>query len=400
MVLAVNDLLYLLDWFAGQEFQAGAHDREDRQVKVRADRDLLRMQRQLLGRLGVTSAESRCDNRDEYGARGTGTSGRTGLQAFHGSHHGHLAPCGRIGIMNVLMRWSRSEREIGLRRRPARGGAMSSFSFWLLRSRSRGQLVCRAARRSVQHHSDHSRANAGHGVRGVYVGNSRCRRTRGRRRWPRRSGSIRRYARRGFHRLKPLDTNSAELSCSSASNFLIAPANRSTALFVQLRPGIAVRCHNVLPIVALSTSFVACSARESAEPLLAADSVAIRATQTAYVSAWLRDDTTGVLATLDSAAVLLPPRQGAIVGHDKIRAFWWPRDGSRTKITAFDWAIDEIGGTSQIAYTRGMSSLAWTYDRDTVHRVASSRSTNLTVLRRGADGRWLITHQMWSPPLP
>ncbi len=161
-----------------------------------------------------------------------------------------------------------------------------------------------------------------------------------------------------------------------------------------------MRHHNLPPIVALSALIGACSAREAAAPLMAADSAAIRTTQTAYMSAWLRDDTTGVLATLDSTAVLLPPRQLAVIGHEKIRAFWWPQDGSRTKITRFDWTVDEVGGTKQVAYTRGTSSLSWTYDKDTVHQVASSKSTNLTLLRRAADGRWLITHQMWSPPLP
>jgi ketosteroid isomerase-like protein len=151
---------------------------------------------------------------------------------------------------------------------------------------------------------------------------------------------------------------------------------------------------------ALPALLAACTASSSSSVLSPTDSTAIRGVQAAYVSAWLADDTTGVLATLDSAAVLLPPTHAPVIGANAIRGFWWPSDGSRTKITSFDWTMDEIAGTNQLAFTRGASTLAWTYDKDTVHQVSKSRNTNLTVLRRGADGRWRIARQMWSMSLP
>jgi ketosteroid isomerase-like protein len=89
-----------------------------------------------------------------------------------------------------------------------------------------------------------------------------------------------------------------------------------------------------------------------------------------------------------------------VTGHAAIRSFWWPQDGSRTRITSFDWDIQELGGHQSLAFTRGISAVAWTYDRDTLHQISSSRSVNLSVLTRQADGRWLISHQMWGPPLP
>jgi ketosteroid isomerase-like protein len=131
-----------------------------------------------------------------------------------------------------------------------------------------------------------------------------------------------------------------------------------------------------------------------------ADEGALRTTAAAYVSAWLRDDTSGVLATLDTGAVLLPPGQLPVTGHSAIRAFWWPQDGSRTTIQSFDWTLDEVRGSGDLAYSRGVSSLQWTYRKDTVTSNSTSRSVNLTIYGRGADGRWRILQQMWGPALP
>ena len=155
------------------------------------------------------------------------------------------------------------------------------------------------------------------------------------------------------------------------------------------------------PFVLAGTAWLgACGAdRQVSRGLTARDLSAIEAVRAAYVHAWLTDDTLGVLATLDSGAVLLPPGQLPVSGHRAIRAFWWPTDGSRTTITAFEWSVDELGGTPELAYTRGVSSLAWRYEKDTVHSEQSTRNMSLTVLAPGADGRWRILRQMWGPAL-
>ncbi len=141
-------------------------------------------------------------------------------------------------------------------------------------------------------------------------------------------------------------------------------------------------------------------AQSRAQQLSAQDSSAIEAVRTAYVQAWLADDTTGVLATLDSNAVLLPPGRLPLEGEREIREFWWPTDGSRTTISAFDWTLEELAGTPELAFTRGISTIAWRYQKDTVRAEQTTRSANLTILTRGADGRWRILRQMWGPPLP
>jgi uncharacterized protein (TIGR02246 family) len=134
--------------------------------------------------------------------------------------------------------------------------------------------------------------------------------------------------------------------------------------------------------------------------LTARDSSAIDSVKAAYVSAWLADDTSGVLATLDPQAVLLPPGRLPVTGHQAIREFWWPADGSHTTITAFTWALDELDGTPDLAFTRGVSKVSWRYVKDTVRTEQTSRNTNLTILRRGPDGRWRIVRQMWGLSLP
>ena len=149
-----------------------------------------------------------------------------------------------------------------------------------------------------------------------------------------------------------------------------------------------------------SAAVIACGGADRPGHLTARDSSAIESLQAAYVKAWLADDTSAVLATMDSAAMLLPPGRLPVQGHDSIRAYWWPTDGSHTTITAFDLSVEELVGTKHLAFTRGVSTVAWRYEKDTVRSEQTSRTTSLTILARGADGRWRIIRQMWGPPLP
>ena len=153
----------------------------------------------------------------------------------------------------------------------------------------------------------------------------------------------------------------------------------------------------LLPVLVLLS---ACESRPRSETLTARDSAAIEAVRSEYVHGWLAGDTARVLATLDSGAVLLPPGRLPVIGESAIRSFWWPNDGSRTTITAFTWTLEELTGTPRLAFTRGVSTLAWRYETDSTRSEQTTRSVNLTILARGQDGRWRIIRQMWGPPLP
>jgi ketosteroid isomerase-like protein len=155
------------------------------------------------------------------------------------------------------------------------------------------------------------------------------------------------------------------------------------------------------PLIATSglAALMACDGRTIPSDLTAADSAAIAQVQSAYVRAWLADDTAGVLATLDRNAILLPPGHQPVQGHAAIRAYWWPDDGSHTKITRFTWDVAEVLGSGTLAVARGLSTVSWTYTKDTVHSEQTVRNLSLSVLARGPAGEWLIERQMWGPAL-
>jgi ketosteroid isomerase-like protein len=127
----------------------------------------------------------------------------------------------------------------------------------------------------------------------------------------------------------------------------------------------------------------------------AADERAVRDVDSAYVAAWLRDDTTGVMRTLAPDAILMPAGQHPLATPNDIRAFWWPSDGSRTRILTFQRTIDEVAGLRDVAWVRGTDTLTFTYDKGQMHSRLGSRSMTLAVLRRQPDGTWRISRMMW-----
>ena len=128
-----------------------------------------------------------------------------------------------------------------------------------------------------------------------------------------------------------------------------------------------------------------------------ADRRAIRANDSLYVSAWQRDDTAGVLSTLEPNPVLMPGGLRPLRGVDQARAFWWPADGSHTKIEYFQRTIDEIGGAGTVAFVRGTDSLRFLYTpKDGKPQESGMRSETLAVVRRQADGSWKIARMAWA----
>ncbi len=127
------------------------------------------------------------------------------------------------------------------------------------------------------------------------------------------------------------------------------------------------------------------------------DRAAIHSLDTAFVQAWLRDDTAAVLALFHPDAVIVPPGGRPVEGLPAIRAYWWPEDGSHTRITAFTRELAEIEGTPTLAWFRGVAALEWVYAKDGKEAAQTSRSNDLVLLSPDSGGRWLITRQMWAP---
>ena len=138
-----------------------------------------------------------------------------------------------------------------------------------------------------------------------------------------------------------------------------------------------------------------CMPASPSPQLTADDERAIRAIDRAYVAAWLRDDTTGVMNTLTPDAVLMPAGQHILSSPNAIRAFWWPSDSSHTRILTFERTIDEVGGDANVAWMRGTDSLTFTYAKGGTTSQLTSRSMSLAVLRRQTDGSWRISRMMW-----
>ncbi len=154
----------------------------------------------------------------------------------------------------------------------------------------------------------------------------------------------------------------------------------------------------LLPTYLAATGILALASGCSGTATLSdADRIAIRQLDSAYVAAWLNDDTAAVLATLAPDAVLMPAGQHPLTDVEAIRQFWWPADGSHTRVTAFSTTIHEIGGSPVLAYVRGAGELAFTYEKDSVRSALTSRIMTLTLVTRGADRRWRILRRMWGP---
>lgn len=126
-----------------------------------------------------------------------------------------------------------------------------------------------------------------------------------------------------------------------------------------------------------------------------ADERAIRAVDSTYVAAWLRDDTSAVMNTLATDAVLMPAGQHPLATPNDIRGFWWPADGSHTRIVTFVRHIDDIDGQGDVAWVRGTDSLTYTYEKGSTRSQLGSRSMTLAVWHRQPDGAWRISRMMW-----
>lgn len=136
---------------------------------------------------------------------------------------------------------------------------------------------------------------------------------------------------------------------------------------------------------------------ETSTTLSEADERSALAVERAYVEGWERNDSSWVMATLARDAVLLPDGMAPIRGDSAIRSYWWPADGSQTRVTSYETTVDEVGGSGSMAYLRGRGDLEfdWRARPDSAWRSFSSRSVWMTLLRRGRDGSWRMTHRIW-----
>jgi ketosteroid isomerase-like protein len=150
----------------------------------------------------------------------------------------------------------------------------------------------------------------------------------------------------------------------------------------------------LIPYAAFSA--LACSRGTGTASLTAADRAAILRLDSTFVQGWLRDDTTAALSIWAPDAVLHPPYSPAVTGVPAIRAYWWPTDGSTTKITKFERQIDEVAGSGDVAYIRGRSELGWVYSKAGKSQSQTGRSASIMIARRDSSGAWKLSRSVWN----
>ncbi len=123
----------------------------------------------------------------------------------------------------------------------------------------------------------------------------------------------------------------------------------------------------------------------------AADLAAVRQAASAYSAAWLTNDADTVMATFVDEPVLSPSGLPFLEGQAAARNFWFAPDSPATTVTKFDMQQIEVSGSGSLAYARGTFSLAFEFDGASYE----NSGKYLTILRKGADGTWRITHHIW-----
>lgn len=150
-------------------------------------------------------------------------------------------------------------------------------------------------------------------------------------------------------------------------------------------------------VVALTLSLGAhaTSPPVGADALQARSAPAIAATLR-YCDAWRANDAALVMATLTRDAVLLPSGLEPIVGEKAIRGFWWPGDGPSTTVIGMEQVVDDVAVDGGLAIVRGHGSVRFILTQAGKKESRAVRHTFLNVVRRQADGSWLIAQRMWS----
>lgn len=130
----------------------------------------------------------------------------------------------------------------------------------------------------------------------------------------------------------------------------------------------------------------------------AADRAAIKAIEDRLVKAMLGKDWKAVAALYTDQAVLMPPNAPVVSGGQAIAA-WLA--GTGLTVSAFTISSEALEIENGLATNRGTHTL--TFTAAGMPGPATERGKYLWVLRKGSDGAWRITANMFSssnPPPP
>ncbi|NER13045.1 hypothetical protein GWK08_06315 [Leptobacterium flavescens] len=126
------------------------------------------------------------------------------------------------------------------------------------------------------------------------------------------------------------------------------------------------------------------------------DETAIRQIHEDYVSGWLETDEEKIMGLLEENSRIQPNRLAPIEGKDKIREFWFPKDGSKTTINEYKTEIISLDILDSLAITTHSSLLDWSYQKDSTNFGMRQKGFNTTLYRKQKNGSWKIWRSMWT----
>lgn len=126
------------------------------------------------------------------------------------------------------------------------------------------------------------------------------------------------------------------------------------------------------------------------------DEAAIRTVNKAYVEAWLANDEGRVMSLFEDDGSITPSGVGYFKGKEKIRAFWFPKDSSVTRIEKFINEIVYIKHEKDVIIAASNSKITWNYRKGSTYLAKEQEGYALTFFRRQPDSTWKIWKQIWS----
>lgn len=150
-------------------------------------------------------------------------------------------------------------------------------------------------------------------------------------------------------------------------------------------------------ISSLAVMLVATVACTQLEPsgLTRADSTALRSLDSSFVRAILDRDWSALASYYTEDAVLMPPNEPMVVGPTAISQ-WFANTG--LAVTEFTTDLKSLDGQAELASIRSTYTLVFTVPPATAPLTDSGKS--LWLVRRGPDGRWRITIDIWNTSVP
>lgn len=128
-------------------------------------------------------------------------------------------------------------------------------------------------------------------------------------------------------------------------------------------------------------------------PLTGADRAKASQMDSAFTAAVAVGNVEGMMAGYAPDAMVLPPSMPMFRGSDQIRQFMKGMTGARVSLQLTQETAD---GSGDFMYTTGK----YHYQELPAEKGASEDGKYLEVFRRGADGKWMLVADTWSPNAP